>query len=561
MDTDQDAAVKRLTSCLPEIHKIYSICRTPSITFGVVHHGKIVFKHSIGHCDSALTLPANDKTIYMLGSVSKMFTSAAAGILVDEGKLSWTDPIRKYLPEFNPVGDPRIGEEADIIDCLRHSTGLASPMMLTVGPRGTTPLDEEDLIPILNLMPTKNPKTSEQRFNKEWLYNNSAVGLVALIVERITGQRFADFVRERLLEPLGMSRTALTRAQIDSDDNLAVPCTKLSNGNFYQLPDSSWPCDHNSPLLAGMGMRSSLNDMLTWCIAVLDAERSETDFNYNQTVANNPLKQMARVRRGYWTRPADDPEFSTPAAYGMGWFRMDLPSSKLSAFSGNSLSQSNGNRDHLDYILGRDRAVTPFPVIGHTGGMRGSVFSVYTFPETGSAIVTATNGRDLGDASDFAAQILIQALFDLKPRVDLLPWARKEAELAAEHYRRYIEAPWMEGRRVCDTEREQMIYVGEYAGFNGKFTLSVAMSDPSSEQLTVVFNHRVDSQCPLIFYQRDVYSFLEPDEDYAKTQAIIAKDYNQMLLMFRVNDDGVVEGLDWQWDKEEDGAWFQRLVA
>ncbi|KAJ0422227.1 beta-lactamase/transpeptidase-like protein [Aspergillus carlsbadensis] len=560
MADKQEVALRRLLSCLPQIQHVHSTCQAPSITFGVVHHGRVLMKEGIGHRDSDLTLPANDDTIYMLGSCSKMFTSAAVSILVEEGKLSWTDRVQKHLPEFNPEGDPRIGQEADIIDCFRHTTGLASPTMLTVGPRGTIASDPEDLIPILNTMPARNAN-GEQRFNHEWLYNNAVVGLMAIIVERVSGQRFADFVRDRILEPLGMSRTAMTRAEIESDDNVAVPCTKLSNGQFYHLPDSLWPCDDHSPLLAGMGMRSSLNDMLTWCIAVLDAERSENDASYKRIIPNNPLKQMTRVRRGYWTRPADDPDFSKPAAYGMGWFRIDLPSSKLSSFSGNAPSQGKEHRCHLQYILGKENAPSPLTAVGHTGGMRGSVFSVYTFPETQSAVVTATNGRDFGDASDFTAQVLVQALFDLKPVVDLLPWARKEAQLAAGFYREHVEAPWERNRRPNDPERDRMLYVGDYRGFNDRFTLTIAATKLPSDQasLAVGFNRRPASQCPLVFYQTDVYSFLKPDEDYARTQAIIAKDYKQMLLKFRVDEEGRVDGLWWQWDIEADAAWFGRV--
>ncbi|KAL3496550.1 beta-lactamase/transpeptidase-like protein [Aspergillus germanicus] len=562
MDQEHDATLQRLTSCLAQIQQIHSTCQTPSITFGVVHHGRAVMKHSIGHRNGGLTLSANEDTIYMLGSCTKMFTSAAVGILVDEGKLSWSDRIQQHLPEFDPMGDPEIGQEADIIDCFRHTTGLASPTMLTVGPRGTIASDREDLIPILNAMPTRNGN-GEQRFNREWLYNNAAVGLMALIVERVSGQRFADFLRQRILEPLGMNRTALTRADIENDDNIAVPCTILSNGQFYQLPDASWPCDDHSPLLAGMGMRSTLNNMLTWCIAVMDAERSENNASYKSTVPNNPLKQMARVRRGYWTCPADDPEFSKPAAYGMGWFRFDLPSSKLSSFSGNALSQGENHQCHLQYILGEESAPSPLTAIGHTGGMRGSVFSVYTFPETQSAVVTATNGRDFGDASDFTAQILIQALFDLKPVVDLVPWAKKEAELAAGFYREHIEAPWERERRPNDPERNCLIYVGDYRGFNDRFTLTIAEANPSytASSLSVVFNHRLASECPLIFYQTDVYSFLLPDEDYARTQAIIAKEYKQMLLKFKVDEGGRVVGLWWQWDIEAETAWLKRTAT
>ncbi|KAL4958565.1 beta-lactamase/transpeptidase-like protein [Aspergillus filifer] len=559
-----DPIVQRLEDCLDQVRQIQDILQTPSITLGVVHQGQVVFKQSIGHRDVGNNLPADADTIYMIGSCSKMFTSAAVGILVDEGKLSWTDPVQKYLPEFDPVGDPRIGKEADIIDILRHSTGLRVPNLLCIGPGATPVSDEEDLVPLLNIMPTSDEKG--QRFNREWWYNNSVYGLAALIVQRITGQRFADFVRERILIPLGMNRTILKRSDLESADNVAVPYTTLSNKVITPLSEKAWPCDNNSPLLGGTGIRSSLEDMLTWCIAVLDAERVENEPDYQPQVPNNPLKQMNRVRRGYWTRPSDDPDFSKNTAYCMGWFRARLPSSMLGALSGNQQSREKEHQMHLQHILGRDQADRPIQMIGHTGGMIGSVFSVFTFPETQSAVVTMTNGRDLGDSSDFTAQILIQALFDMTPKVDLTLWAKKEAELARSHYRKQYEQPWEENRRPNDPERDDlMLYVGQYRGFDNRFTLSVVpQSQESGEslQLSLIFNHRKATECPLVFYKKDVYSFFQQDEDAWKLRRTMVSDYKQMLLEFQFDESSkVIKGLWWQWDEDAERAWMDKVAT
>lgn len=98
---------------------------------------------------------------------------------------------------------------------------------------------------------------------------------MAKVVERVTGQRFGDFVRERILQPLRMTRTAVSRADIANDGNVAVPCATLDDGGFVPKKFESWTCEDNSPLLAATGIRSSINDMLTWCRAVLSAERME----------------------------------------------------------------------------------------------------------------------------------------------------------------------------------------------------------------------------------------------------------------------------------------------
>lgn len=572
---DTNALLRRLEECVPDICQIREICRVPSITYGVVHHGKVLSKQSIGYRDDDQTASPDHNSMYMIGSCSKMFTSAAVGILVDEGKLSWTDPVQKYIPEFNPAGNPLIGKEADIIDCLRHSTGITAPNMLVFGPMGTIVTDEEDLVPLLNIMPTADEKG--QKFNREWEYNNFLVGLVALVVQRITGQRFADFVRERILDPLGMRRTAMTRAEVENDDNVAAPCHILSDGRITPVDDSSWPCEKHSPLLAATGIRSSLDDMLTWCIAVLDAERAEEDPGYQRKVPNNPLKQMTRVRRAYFTRPSDDPDFSKDTAYCMGWVRMRLPSSMLGGFSGNVHSRDKEHQVHLQHIIGKD--ATPFQMIGHTGGMCGSIFSVFTFPETQSAIVTMTNGRDFGDASDFTAQILTQALFDMQPHLNLSSWARQEVELASGFNRERLEEPWKENRRLDEPEQDPTVYIGDYRAFNDLFTLSIVASVNSlcrcadcerskadgsnsghSAKLSVIFNHCSTSRCPLLFYKSHVYSFFQPGEDTMKVEQIPTVDYKQTLLEFHVNEASEkAEGLWWKWDKEAKPAWFRKI--
>ncbi|THC94372.1 hypothetical protein EYZ11_006170 [Aspergillus tanneri] len=132
-------------------------------------------------------LPAMSDTQYLIGSVSKSFLSAAVGILVDQGKLQWLDPIQKYIPEFDPIGDPNIGQKADLIDALRHSTGLGVPNLLCLGPRSTLLNDEKDYIKLLNSMPTANHEG--HRFNSWWMYNNYAYSLIAKVVEVASGQK------------------------------------------------------------------------------------------------------------------------------------------------------------------------------------------------------------------------------------------------------------------------------------------------------------------------------------------------------------------------------------
>ncbi|KAL4874485.1 beta-lactamase/transpeptidase-like protein [Aspergillus karnatakaensis] len=534
---------QRLEQAISEIRVLSDIFQLPSISFGLIHRGEIVLRESIGCRDLDQRLPANPDTIYPISSCSKMFTSAAMGILVDEGKITWQDRISKHVPDFDPRGDCRIGAEADIIDLLRHSIGLTDPSGFSVGPRGCHLVGSASLVPLLNIMSTANAEG--QRFNRHWMYSNANFSLAGEIIARTAGCEFPEFIRSRILQPLGMNRTVLTKDDI-TDANVTCQYTMLSDGTRRALPTNHWPFDESKLEFPGCGMGSSLNDMLTWCISVLDAEKQESP--------RNPLKQMARLRRGYWTRQPQDPGTSNQAAFGMGWIRMTLPTSMAGAWSGNTRSRKAPHSLHLKKILGLESEKRV--MIGHTGGAIGGIATVWTFPETQSAVCTMVNMRALGDASDFAAQILIQALFDLQPRVDLLPWARKEAELNRTSIVDGLLRPWTENRQEDDEERSRLVYVGEYKWLEGLFTISIAVGD--SGQLIVTFNNVEQTTCDMVCFKKDTYSLFTRDLDYWTAEWFPYRDYRETLLEFELNSDRKVSGLWWLWDSEEERAWFQR---
>jgi CubicO group peptidase (beta-lactamase class C family) len=282
------------------------------------------------------------------------------------------------------------------------------------------------------------------------MYNSANFGLAAAIVEKVSGQSYAEFVRSRILEPLGMHRTVVTGEDIH-DGNVVYQYTLLSDGTTRtQPPTDHWPFKESDAELPGSGIGASLNNMLTWCAAVLAAEKSEAESADHPTSSEsqqekNVLRQMTRLRRAYWTRPPADPETSNEAAFGMGWVRMTLPTSILGAYSANQATREAPWKLHVSRsnILGIESEKRI--MIGHSGGAIGGIVTVWTFPETQSAVCTMVNMRALGDASDFAAQVLIQALFDLRPRVDLLAWAKKEAELSRTVLKMIF---WIHGWRI-----------------------------------------------------------------------------------------------------------------
>jgi CubicO group peptidase (beta-lactamase class C family) len=538
-----------------DIDRVKDLCRVPSISVGVLHEGEVIFMESLGLRDVQHKLEANCDTSYLLGSVSKMFASAALGILVDEGKISWHDTIQQHLPDFDPAGDPEIGKSAEIFDACRHSTGLGNPNVLIWGPNGTLIGKSQDHVAFMNAASTSNEHG--QRFRSWWLYSNQAYGLVSNVVEAVSGSKYSHFLRDRFFQPMGMNGTQVSQAEMDANGNIAFPHAKMSNGDYVRL-HSEYPSKEHGPTLATIGLRSCVRDLLTWSRAVMDAEDRETgkEIASPSEPSTNPLKQIDAMWNKYWTRPIED-GFENNTAYCLGWYRTTMPTGALGLYSYGFHTRWDDENTYLRYIIGRESK--PRQVYGHNGVNNGSTASLYTFPETHSAVVVLSNGCDVGDASDTASQILIQALFDLKPHVDLLPRLEKEIELSLKAYDDIVE-DWKKHRDISTLERPPNDYVGEYIG-HGTLVVKIHGNEPQTS-LGVTFEGSEESRCALEYYSEDSYSFLPTNRDEWLARSMIDWDYYKVgIFDFVRNESDKVTGFRWQWDENEEPTLFTKRSA
>lgn len=140
-------------------------------------------------------MPATVDSIYEAGSDSKQFTSAAILMLAREGKLSLDDDIRKYLPEM-----PAYAAPVTIAHMLHHTSGLrdwGSVSAIEGWPRNSRTANNDDVLRIA-------ARQAELNFapGSHYLYSNSNYNLLAIIVDRVSGQSLADFTRDRIFAPL-----------------------------------------------------------------------------------------------------------------------------------------------------------------------------------------------------------------------------------------------------------------------------------------------------------------------------------------------------------------------
>ena len=179
----------------------YNAQDVPGCAVGVSRHDTVVLERAWGSANLETGTPITPATIFEAGSVSKQFTAGAILRLVQQGKLSLDDDIRKYLPEI-----PKYDATITIRHMMNHTSGLrdwGTVMTIAGWPRGTRTYTQAHVLDIMS-----RQKALNYPVGAEYLYSNSNYNLLTLILEKITGQDYESFVRQNIWTPLGLSSTS-----------------------------------------------------------------------------------------------------------------------------------------------------------------------------------------------------------------------------------------------------------------------------------------------------------------------------------------------------------------
>jgi CubicO group peptidase (beta-lactamase class C family) len=223
----------------------------PGASVIVIRRGKVMFRKAYGMADLETHIAAASGTHYRLASVTKQFTAAAILTLADQKKLSIDDPVRRWLPSLPPHADA-----ITIRHLLTHTSGLIDYEDLI--PSGTTvQLKDADVLRLLEKQTATYfaPGTS-------YRYSNSGYALLAMIVEKASGQRFADFLRDRIFAPLGMKTT------VAHEDGIS---TVLHRAYGYSREGEGWKRTDQSltsAVLGDGGIYTSVDELVKWIRAL-----------------------------------------------------------------------------------------------------------------------------------------------------------------------------------------------------------------------------------------------------------------------------------------------------
>lgn len=306
----------------------------PGMSIAIVKDGKIVFSKGYGMRDVANNKPVTGNTLFNIASCTKAFGAASIGLLAQEGKLSWDDKVVDHLPNFQ-LEDPWITSELSLRDMLSHRTSLGTFYgdLLWYGTERT----EEDIMHRMRYLPIT------QNFRSEFGYQNNMYMMAGMIVEKVTGQPWAEFVTERFLKPMKMEQTRTGTAGITSNQELALPYTA---GKLY-------PGTHMVPNPAA-SFFSSTNDLANWMMTLMDSGRYSGQQVLKQPTIDNLWSQHTVIPVSNFSKKIG----MHFRGYGLGWFMWDIHGKK---------------------------------VVEHGGGMPGYISKVAMVPEENLGIVILTN--------------------------------------------------------------------------------------------------------------------------------------------------------------------------
>ena len=379
MTLQQSIAQQQLADLEEFVPSVMQATKVPGLALGVIKGDEVILAKGFGKRDIAGDLEVTPHTLFAIGSSSKAFTAMGLAMLVDEGKLEWDKPVKHYIPSLK-LYDHVATERLTPRDLLIHNSGLPRYDILWYN---NANLSRKDVVERLQyLEPTHDFRTT-------WQYQNLMYATAGYLTEIISGQTWEEFIRQRILEPLGMSDTNFSVHASQQTPDFALPYKEtkeqIERIDFYDRMQAVGP--------AG-AINSHIMDMAKWASCLINKGKygsgekrllSEAQFNQYVTpqiiTPDLPTLFTKYEELFSWT-------------YAFGWF--------VSSYRGHTMIQHGGNIDGFSALV--------------------------TFlPDDQIGIVTLTNLD-----SNFATEIVTFSLCDRLFGLSEVPWLDRYQKKLAE---------------------------------------------------------------------------------------------------------------------------------
>lgn len=335
----QNIEVKTLDKYFAKAQKDWNVV---GMSVGIIKDGEIVLSKGYGELETGKGNAPDGNSLYAIASNTKAFISTAIGILVDEGKVNWDDPVKKHLPWFE-MYDPYVTNHITVRDLLCHRAGLGTFSGDVIWYKSDYTA-EEAIRHLKYLKPA-------YEFRSGYGYSNLMFITAGEVIKAVSGKPWTEFVKERVFNPLGMERTRTSVTELSQMKNVATPHKPDLEDVQHTIPWVNW-----DNMGAAGGIISSTNDMLKWCQLQIDGGKIEENSIFSLKAQetfwkpHNNFTVSARTKKTYPNRHV--------SGYALGW-------------------------SYFDYE-GR-------MVYNHGGGYDGMYSKVLIVPEENLAMVVLTN--------------------------------------------------------------------------------------------------------------------------------------------------------------------------
>jgi CubicO group peptidase (beta-lactamase class C family) len=425
----------------------------PGMAVAIVKDGKIIVAKGYGVRKLGEPTPVDEFTMFGIGSNTKAFTTAALATLVDEGKLSWDDPVYQRLPGF-VMYDPYVSHEMTIRDLLTHRSGMGlGEGDLLFWPHST--YTREEVIYKLRFM---KPSSS---FRSHYAYDNLLYMTAGQIIPAVTGVSWDDYIRQRIFTPLGMNHSNVSNAAIKPEDNVAFPHSRMEDKLqviHFEVLDNAGPAGAINSCAADMAkwVQLQLNrGKFTDRDGRLFGEERSREMWSPQTIlpVGDPPAPLAGLKANF-------------ADYALGWGLRDYHGRKL---------------------------------VGHTGGVAGFVSRVMLVPEENLGVVVLTNAEEDG-AFDSVLYHVLDYYFHLPPTDWISAYKaveEKQEKDAAESMKKAETARAADSKPSLPIEKYASVYNDAWYG---PITIRI-----DGGHLVITFDHTPSMIGDLQHWQHDTF--------------------------------------------------------
>lgn len=467
---------QRLQGIEPVIEKILKDWNVPGCGIGIVQKDKLVYAKGFGYRNVEKKLPVTPNTLFQIASNTKLFTATSIGFLVDEGKMAWDEPIKKFVPQIQFYND-ELNAHVTIRDMLSHRTGISRHDGIWYKSAFT----RQELFDRIKYLEPSLP------LRQGYLYNNLMYAAAGHIVEDITHLTWEDYVRNKLFTPLGMSHSMFVTEEMLKQQDFMSPYLEKRDTNilmpfpYYTEMQGVGPCG---------SIISSIEDLAHWVIAQLNNGK----YQGQQIIPQALIKET--MTPAIPTSGVPDKYFeSLNGLYGMG-------------------------RSSLAY-KGHYR-------VQHGGAIGGIYSQISIMPADSIGIIVFTNGAHVS----YLPGIIANTFYDKLLNLEVTPWSDRALK---DYLKDKISD--RETRNKPDVDRVKNTQpshaIADYSGIYEDAAYGKLEIKNINNSLSFNYNH---ISLPLSHYHYD--RFTTPDDEfYGKWNLSFATDAQGTISQIKISMD------------------------